>query len=352
MKNSKSKFRFQLAGYTYNKSLLNVKTAISLVILSMLIGIGGYMFLENYTFINAFYMTVITISTVGFTEAQPLSDAGKIFSSIFIIFNIGIFAYSISVFTSFVIEGQLFKNMHINLIKDNVSQLKNHIIICGYGKHGKEIAENFIQHEIPFVIIEMSEEKIEEIQKSELKLLYLEGDATHDEILQEAGIMKARGLVSSLGDDTDNVFTVLTARQLNKNLQIISRAQIPKTKKKLELAGADQVIMPEQIGGFYMASLISRPGAIEFFSFLANQRISEVNMRAIKYEDFPKKYHGKSIAEMKFRDATGGNVIGFQKADGSYIVNPAPDVRVQKDCSFIVLGNVEQLRKVDAFLAE
>ncbi|MFT6358850.1 MAG: voltage-gated potassium channel [Saprospiraceae bacterium] len=316
----------------------------------MLIGIGGYMNLENYTFINAFYMTVITISTVGFTEAQPLSDAGKIFSAIFIIFNIGIFAYSISVFTSFIIEGQLFKNMHINLIKDKISQLENHIIICGYGKHGKEIAENFMQHNIPFVIIDMNQEEIEEIQKNELKLLYLEGDATHDELLQEAGIMEARGLISALGNDTDNVFTVLTARQLNPKLHIISRARIPKTKKKLELAGADQVIMPEQIGGFYMASLISRPGAIEFFSFLVNQRISEVNMRAIKYEEFPEKHHGKSIAEMKFGDATGGNVIGFQKADGTYIVNPAPDVKIQKKCSFIVLGNLEQLKKVDAFL--
>lgn len=350
MNDSKSKFRFQLAGYTYNKSLLDVKTALLLVFLSMLIGIGGYMLLENYSFIDAFYMTVITISTVGFTEAQPLSDAGKVFSSIFIIFNIGIFAYSISVFTSFIIEGQLFKNMHINLIKDNISQLKNHIIICGYGKHGKEIAENFLQHKIPFVIIEMNEQEIEEIQKNELKLLYLEGDATHDEVLQEAGIMHARGLVSALGDDTDNVFTVLTARQLNPDLQIISRARVPKTKKKLELAGADQVIMPEQIGGFYMASLISRPGAIEFFSFLANQRISEVNMRAIRYEDFPKKLQGKTIAEMRFRDATGANVIGFQKADGSYMVNPAPDVTVQKDCCFIVLGNLKQLKMVDEFL--
>lgn len=350
MKNRNSIFPIQLAGYTYNRSLLNVKTAFLLVILSMFIGVFGYVYLEDYTFVNAFYMTVITISTVGFTEAQPLSDAGKIFSSIFILFNIGIFAYSISVFTSFVIEGQLFKNMHINLIKDNISQLKNHIIVCGYGKHGKEIAENFIHHNIPFVVIEMDEEEIEEIQKSELKILYLEGDATHDEVLQEAGIMHARGLVSSLGDDSDNVFTVLTARQLNKKLQIISRARMPKTKKKLELAGANQVIMPEQIGGFYMASLISRPGAIEFFSFLANQRISEVNMRALKYEDFPEKYQGKSIAEMKFRDATGANVIGFQKPDGNYTVNPSPDMTIQKGCSFIVLGNVEQLNKLDKFL--
>ena len=337
MKDRKSIFRFQLAGYSYNKSLLNVKTAILLVVFSMLMGIGGYMFIENYSLVDAFYMTVITISTVGFTEVQPLSDAGKIFSSIFIMFNIGIFAYSISVFTSFIIEGQFFKDMHINLIKDKIKKLENHVIICGYGKHGKEIAENFLQHEIPFVIIELDSEEIEEIQKSDLKILYLDEDATHDETLQEAGIMRARGLVSALGDDADNVFTVLTARQLNGDLQIISRARIPKTKKKLELAGADQVIMPEQIGGFYMASLISRPGAIEFFSFLANQRISEVNMRALRYEDFPKKYQGKSIMEMRFRNATGGNVIGFQKPDGSYIVNPTPDVKVEEGCSFIVL---------------
>ena len=117
-----------------------------------------------------------------------------------------------------------------------------------------------------------------------------------------------------------------------------------------KLTSANQVIMPEQIGGFYMASLISRPGAIEFFSFLANQRISEVNMRPLTYEDFPEKYHGKSIAEMRFRDVTGGNVIGFQKPDGSYIVNPPPNMTVQKDCCFIVLGNVEQLKNVDEFL--
>lgn len=352
MKENKSIFSFQLAGYSYNGSLLDIRTAVVLVVASMLIGVAGYMFLENYTLVNAFYMTVITISTVGFTEAQPLSDAGKMFSSFYILFNIGIFAYSISVFTSYVIEGQLFKNMHITLIKDNISQLQDHIIICGYGKHGKEISENFFQHNIPFVIIEIDPTEIEDIQKSDEKILYLEGDATQDEILQEAGILRARALISALGDDSDNVFTVLTARQLNKNLQIISRARLPKTKKKLELAGANQVIMPEQIGGFYMASLISRPGAIEFFSFLANQRISAVNMLAIRYEDFAESQRGKSIAELRFRDKTGANVIGFQKPDGSYIVNPEPNSKVTENCSFIVLGNMEQLKKVEEFLKD
>jgi len=350
MRNDRSIFPFQFANYSYSGSFLKIEIALGLVLLSMLIGTVGYMYLEDYSFIDAIYMVTITISTVGYTEAQPLSDAGKIFSSFFILFNVGVFAYSIAVFTAYIIEGQLFKNMHINLIKENINQLTDHIIICGYGKHGKEIADNFRQHQIPFVVIEKDEEKIEKIQQDKSRILYLEGDTTQDEILQEAKIESARGLISSLGDDSDNVFTVLTARQLNPKLHIISRARIPKTKRKLELAGANHVIMPEQIGGFYMASLISRPGAIEFFSFLANQKTSAVSMRALKFEDFKEHFRGKTIAELQFRSKTGANVIGYQNPDGSYIVNPPPTTCVNKACSFIILGNKEQLEKVNHFL--
>jgi voltage-gated potassium channel len=338
--------------YTIPSSFLNIRWAIALLVGEVLIGISGFTIIEDYSLVNAFYMTMITISTVGFMEVQPLSADGRLFTALLILANIGIFAYALAVFSFYIIQGEIYKKMHINLIKSSINKLKDHVILCGYGKYGEEIASHFNKHALPFVVIDLDDNRIEEIQKSKEKIFYLQDDATHDEVLIKAGIERASALISSLPDDSDNVFVVFSARQLNPNLNIISRAKNPKSIKKLQMSGADHVVMPEQIGGFYMATLVSQPGAVEFFSYITNEYRSDIGFEEISFESLPEGYRGKPLRELNIRKITGANVIGYKEPDGSYQVNPGPEVVMKPGSSFIVLGNEQQLKRLKEFFSE
>lgn len=331
-------------------TILDFNLAIAIFIIDLLVGITGFMWLEGFAFIDAFYQTVITISTVGFTEVKKLDDTGKIFVSLYILFNIGVFAYILSVFSYYVIQGEIFKTMHLNHVKSAIEHLNNHVIVCGFGKYGKEITQHFLQHKIPFVVIDINPERIESLQGWEQEILYIQDDATHDEALVAAGITRARSLIAALPEDSDNVFIVLTARQLNPRLDIISRAKDPKSQKKLTLAGANHVVMPEQIGGFYMATLVSKPGAVEFFSFITNEHSSDIGFEELAYNLVPPACQGKKLSELKIRQNTGANVIGFRDARGYYHINPAPDATLLPNTSFIVLGDKHQLDKLKEYL--
>lgn len=330
--------------YSNSTNLLRLRYAVFLFVGSILLGTFWYHFLEEYSLVEAFYMTVITISTVGFTELRPLSTSGQVFTSIYIILNIGIFAYTLSAFSYYVIQGEIFKKMNTSYMEKSINELEDHIIICGFGRYGKEITENFLKHKLPFVIIEQSNEALEEIIDHPSNMLYIEGDATQDDILKAAGIMRASALITALADDADNVFTVLTSRQLNPGLNIISRAYQNRSIKKLRLAGANHVIMPELIGGFYMATLVTKPNAVEFFSFITNENVSDIGFEEVSFDQLPEHCRGKSIKELEIRSETGTNIIGFQKPDGKYTVNPSPDTILLPGSSFIVIGNAEQLK--------
>lgn len=315
-----------------------------------MLGTGGFMWLEHYSFREAFFMTTITISTVGYGAVRPLSPAGEWFSSFLILLNIGIFAYALSVFSYYVINGEVFKKMHLRLINNKIEKLKDHVIICGFGRYGREVANNFRHHRMPFVIVEQNKTVIEEIQRSEDKVLYIEEDATHDEALQQAGIMRAKALITALPDDSENLFIVLTARQMNPGLNIISRATEAKSLKKLQLAGANHVIMPEQIGGFYMATLVSKPGATEFFQYITNESESDIEFEEIHYRDMPSSCQGKNIRDLHIRRETGANIIGFKHSDGSYVVNPGPEIVLTENSSFILLGTRVQLEALRQYI--
>jgi len=340
----------QLNIYTIPSSFLNVRVAIALLLGEVTVGILGFVLLEGYSLLNAFYMTMITISTVGFTEVQPLSANGRLFTALLILANFGIFAYALAVFSYYIIQGEIFKKMHLNLIKKSIKDLKGHVILCGYGKYGGEIASHFNKHKLPFVVIDLDPEKIERIQKSEEKIFYLQEDATHDDVLIKAGIERASALISALPDDSDNVFVVFSARQLNPKLNIISRAKDPMSQKKLRMAGANHVVMPEQIGGFYMATLVSKPGAVEFFSFITNEYRSDIGFEEIPYKSLPDDCMGLSLGQLNIRKVTGVNVIGYKAPDGHYEVNPSPDTVLAPESSYIVLGSNKQLEALKEYL--
>ncbi len=333
------------------RSVLSNRLAVILILGEFVVGTVGFMWLEDYNFREAFFMTTITIATVGYGAVRDLSPAGEWFSSFLILSNIGIFAYALAVFSYYVINGEIFRKMHLMSINKKIDALRDHVIVCGYGRYGREVTQNFLHHRTPFVVVESNPVVIQEIQRSDELVLYIEDDATHDEALLRAGITRAKALITALPDDSENVFIVLTARQLNPTLNIISRATEAKSQRKLRLAGANHVIMPEQIGGFYMATLVSKPGATEFFSYITRESESDIEFEEIHYRNMPAACRGKTISDLHIRRETGANIIGFKHADGSYVVNPGPDTVLSEDSSFILLGTKEQLDALQRYLA-
>lgn len=329
-------------------NFLSMRVAMILMVIDILIGISGYMYIESYALREAFYMTIITLSTVGFSEIHPLNANGQIFTSLLIIFNIGVYAYMISAFTSFIIAGEIFKKMKIKSIDKKIDKLSDHVILCGYGKHGREVAQNLVHHKIPVIIIEKKLSKTDE-DDSKKNHIFITDDATHDDALIRAGITRAKAIITALPNDTENLFTVLSARQLSKKIKIISRAFDPRSEKKLKMAGANHVIMPEQIGGYYMATLVNKPGAIDFFSFITNEYVSDIGFEVIKYEDFPESCRGKRIQDLNIRENSGTNIIGYKDKNGHYTINPGPTTVVDKGSSLIVLGSDEQLIRLKEY---
>ncbi|WP_246144203.1 potassium channel family protein [Neolewinella aurantiaca] len=303
----------------------------------------GLVFIEEYTLIDAFYMAVITISTVGFSEVQPLSEAGRLFMAFMIILNIGVFAYALATFSYYIIEGKIFELMERSYMQARVDSLKGHTIICGFGRYGREVARHLKEQGQPFVVIEENLEKLDIPEFEDFEVLYVDGDATHDEVLREAGIDRAVGLITSLNDDSDNLFIVLSAKELNPKLRIISSAHSIRSRQKLMRAGASNVILPEQIGGFYMATLISKPGAVEFFSYVTNELDSDIGFEEIRYDQLPDTMRGKTIMNMNLREISGVNVIGHRSGAGKYNVNPGPMAVLKPGESFIIVGSQPQI---------
>ncbi|MCB0642788.1 MAG: potassium channel protein [Phaeodactylibacter sp.] len=338
--------------YSYSGSILNLRVASWLVGGALFAGIFGFMWLEGYTFTQALYMTVITFSTVGFSEVQPLSANGQVFTTILIIVYIGIFAYTLSAFTFFIIEGEIFNRLHQRFLENKINALHGHVILCGYGRYGQRIVQNFIDHDVQFVVIDKDDEKVDRIRKGKDAILYLNDDATNNEVLLQAGVERASALIAAMPDDANNVFAVLTARQLNPAIKIISRATSDQSIPKLELAGANHVIMPEQIGGFYMATLVNKPGTINFFSYLTSQVGTDVDIEEFSYRQMPPHCKDRSIRDLHIRRESGANIIAYKHPDGHYTVNPGPDTVIGPDSSFIVLGSKEQLNFLRRYLAE
>ncbi len=303
------------------------------------------MVIENYTFNEAFYMTVITVSTVGFSEVRQLSDGGRIFTSILIIISMTTYAYAISIVTSYIINGEFahyFKNYKVN---NKIMKLENHVIVCGYGRNGKEACLNLEKHGIGYVTVESNAGLISQL-RMEQRVLFVEGDSTDEKTLTEAGIERARALITTLPKDADNLFVVLTARDMNSKLQIISRASEDASVNKLIRAGADNVIMPDKIGGSHMASLITKPDVLEFLDYLTMQSGETVILEEILVNKLSSEFHNKSIKDLEIKHRTGANIIGYRNPSGQFIINPSPETILAMDSKLFVLGTQEQVAKL------
>lgn len=290
-------------------------------------------------------MTVITVATVGFQEIHPLSDAGRLFTSFLIITSFGTFAYALTSLSKYVIDGEFnryFKNYKVN---SEIQQLKDHIIICGYGRNGRQAAQVLKKHNKRFVVIEQKADVIEGMNKK-YESLVVQGDSTRDEVLIKAGIHKAKALITTLPIDADNLFIVLSARSLKPDLIIISRASDDNSDKKLKIAGANNVIMPDKIGGAHMASLVMQPDVIEFIDVITGQGGTSINLEEITFDNLPQEYRNKTIKDLEVRQKTGANIVGFKTAQGDYVINPSADTKIIPDAKLFVLGTGEQIKKL------
>ncbi|MCZ4319734.1 NAD-binding protein [Aequorivita viscosa] len=321
-----------------------ITVAILLLIVVFMTGVIGFHFFSDYSWIDAFYMTVITVTTVGYGEVMPLSPSEKVFVSLLIISSIFIVGYAISVITEYILS----KNIGIlrqKKVQKKLESMQNHIIVCGYGRNGKQAAQKLSAYNRPFVIIEKDEEIIERFSSD--GFLFVLGNAIEDETLLKAGIEKASTLICATPNDADNLFIVLSARQMNKGLKIISRASEETSYKKLKLAGADNVIMPDKIGGDHMASLVVVPDLVEFLDNLtvAGEQDS-INVEQIPFENMCPQGGEQAIKDLDVRKKTGCSIIGYRSPSGEYIVNPEPSLILQKNSKLILIGRPDQIESL------
>lgn len=307
------------------------------------LGTIGYVFIEDYSWFDAFYMTVITVSTVGYGEVEPLTNTGKIFTTVLIMSSFGTFAYAISAITKFVIQGEFNQFIKHRKLNATIEKLTDHVIICGYGRNGRQAAQVLKKHAKRFVVIEKSEE-LTKAFNHKFNDLVLTGDSTQDEMLLKAGIMNASALITTLPVDADNLFIVLTARNLNKKLTIISRASDDNSDTKLKIAGANNVIMPDKVGGAHMASLVMKPDVIEFIDYITAVGNDKIGLEEIVFSNLPETYFNKTLKDFELKNKSGANIIGFKTAEGEYIVNPTCDTEILPHSKLFVLGTPEQIK--------
>ena len=322
-----------------------INTAVSLLILLLFTGIVGFKLMSNYSWLDAVYMTVITVTTVGFGEVQPLDTHAKIFTVFLILTSVFIVGYAFKIITEYLISKNDISELKYKKMQKEIDSLSNHIVICGFGRNGKQSAKKLLMHNRSFVVIESDKELIEKYQKD--GILFVWGDAKEDEALNLAGLNRAECLISALPNDSDNVFVVLSARQMNTQMRIISRASKESSYSKLKLAGANNVILPDIIGGDHMASLVVVPDLLEFVDNLSIVGEGSINIEEIAVEQLYDTSSVKTIQDLQLRKNTGCSVIGYKTHTGQYVVNPEASQNLVPNSKVIVLGRPEQIQKLN-----
>ncbi len=317
--------------------------ALFLLLLVTFVGTLGYILIEGWDFFDALYMTVITLSTVGYGEIHPLSEAGRTFTIFLIFAGVGIAFYVFTMITETIVSGQLQEFLGRRRLEAKLETLHDHYIICGYGRIGRHIC-HMIAKEVPFVVVEKDPEVVKEIDKE--GFLYLEGDATHEEVLKKVGIERAKGLVSVLRSDADNVYITLTARGLNEKLFIIARADEEHVEKKLKRAGADKVVSPYLIGARRMALIILRPAVTDFLELVTPEENLELQLEEVRISD-RSDLVGKTLLESGIRQFSGAIILAIKKVTGEMIFNPPPDYVFETGDVVVALGDRKGLARLE-----
>ena len=322
---------------------------ISLLILILLIGAAGYSIIEKWSALDSVYMSVITLSSVGFGEVKTLSANGKIFTIVLIILGIGAVIYGITTITAAVVEGRLKELFRRRKMEHRISNLKGHIIVCGVEETVRPIVEELKMTHSPFVIITNRPDLLLEL-KGYKDILYVEGNASEENVLEKAGVKKAKALICAFDNDTQNIFIVLTARGMNPNLRIVARIDEEKSESKFRRAGADAVVCPNRIGGLRMASEIIRPAVVSFLDVMMRGRDI-----ALRIEEVPvgrgSSFINQTLVQTGIGKKTGVMIIAIKEhITGRYRYNPTAETKINEGDTLIILGNVEQIESLRKIL--
>lgn len=325
--------------------------AISAVAIALTIGTFGFYVIEGgkASLLDCLYMTIITLSTVGYGEVIPLDGVGRVFASILIITGMGSLIYFGSTVIAFWVELDLQHARRRKRMQKTIDRLTGHVIVCGVGTTGTNVVLELIDTGTPFVMVEVNEERIRDLVAStgsdERSVPYLAGDATEDRVLLQAGIERAAGLVAALRSDKDNLYLILSARQMNPDLRIVARAMEKDAPPKMLRAGADRVVAPNLIGGTRIASEMIRPDVVEFLDIMMRDKEQNTRFGQVRLPpDSP--LVGRSLADTKIRKATDVLVIAIRDRQGQFVYNPGPETKLTEGATLIVLGSRDSVKKL------
>ena len=318
----------------------------ALIIAITLIGVFGYYFIESLSFIDALYMTVITISTVGFGEVRTLSNPGKIFTIVLIIGGIATITTGVSMIFTAILEGTFRETLRRHRMEKRLEKIQDHFIICGFGQVGHDVIDEFIRTHVAFVVIEKTKEQLSSLQEEMPDLLYVVGDATEDEILKKAGIERAKGIIAVLGSDTDNLYICLSARALNPNLRIVARVVESESAAKLRKAGADYVFSPEKIGGVRLAAAALRPAVTSFLDTILRGEYYDLMLDEVVVSSHS-PFVDKTLQETSISKDIGIIIPAIKSHEQEKLVfNPGPKTKIFAGDVLIVFGTPEQIRQL------
>jgi voltage-gated potassium channel len=312
----------------------------------ILLGTIGFMAVERWGFFDSLYMTIITLTTVGYMEVHPLSNIGRAFTIILILTGVGTMLYVLSVGARILLEGELREIFGRRKLSKRIEKLEDHYIICGYGRMGKIICREMMQSNAPFIITEKDPGVIASIDKN---ILAVQGDSTQDAVLKEAGIEKAKGLISVLSTDADNLYVVLSARGLNPKLRIVARASDEGVEQKLVRAGADHVVSPYFIGGLRIAHTILKPAVVDFIEFATKSGNIELQMEEIQVKE-SSPITDKALDECGIRKELGIIIVAIKRASGEMEFNPKSTSVIKRGDTLVAMGETKQLKALEVLV--
>lgn len=322
------------------------QTLVSILLSFALIGSGsvGYMIIEEWSFMDAFYMTIITIATVGYGEVNAVSPEGRIFTVILIFMGVGFFLYVASGLIQFLVEGRIRLVLGRRKLDTQINKLRDHFIICGYGRIGRVLARFLIEKYLDVVVIERNEARVGKMDDD--GVLYLIGEATEEKVLKRAGIERAKGLITAVATDADNVFLVLIAKQINPNLFIVARASQNTAKKTLQAAGADKVISPYDLGARRMAHAILRPTVIKFLEMAFADESVDIQVEEITIGP-NSQLAGQSMIESGIRKEFDLMIIVIRKPGDNMVFNPKADTLLEIGDTMVVVGSARNIKLLE-----
>ncbi|MGC8579985.1 MAG: potassium channel family protein [bacterium] len=318
---------------------------IFILITILVIGVAGFMYIERFSFIEALYTTMVILSTVGYSGgARPLDANGELFAVFMIVVGIGFVTYSAGGVFRMIIEGELKRTIWRFKVTKAIENIKGHYILCGLGRIGSIVASKLKAKNIPFIAIDKDPGVLGSVEMNEY--LFIQGDGTDEEILKRAGIERAKGLITVMANDADNVYAILTARDLNPSLYIISRAGENTSIAKLYKAGANRVISPYIIGGEKIAQSVMKPNVIDFMEFATAETNFELKIEELIIQD-GSELHGKTVEQAKIRQLHDITIIAVRKPNGEFVYNPSPQFVLSKDDILIAVGHPDAIEKFE-----